>query len=185
MTVTPFTWPWPLYKRPFNGVLWNIARLNHVLTGVPIRRFCHIMPNLFVGGKISRAGWERLESWGVSVLINLRVEFDDLSLGIRPQTYMWLPTIDGTPPTLGQMLEGVRAIQRADADGHKVYVHCAAGVGRAPTLAAAYLVTTGLSPRQAIDFIQRRRPFIFIWQGRWQKRRVGQFADYWAAHAGG
>ncbi|MCZ7546214.1 MAG: hypothetical protein M5R40_23030 [Anaerolineae bacterium] len=98
-------------------LMWSLARLNHTLTGIPIKPFCHVAPDLFVGGKISRAGWRRLETWGVSALVNMRVEFDDLSLGIRPDTYLWLPTIDGTPPTLEQLVEGVRVIQEAIAYG--------------------------------------------------------------------
>ncbi len=170
---TPFAWPFPFTRKPLNGLLWSIARANYNLTGVPIKLFCHITPHLFVGGKISRAGWERLEAWGVSVLVNLRVEFDDLELGIRPTTYLWLPTIDGTPPTLEQLAEGARAIQKAVAEGRKVYIHCAAGVGRAPTLAAAYLATTGLSPREALGLIRRHRPF--VGPSRWQKLRLHEF----------
>jgi protein-tyrosine phosphatase len=41
-----------------------------------------------------------------------------------------------------------------------VYIHCAAGVGRAPTTVAAYLVSTGLTPDEAWALIRRTRPFI-------------------------
>ena len=40
------------------------------------------------------------------------------------------------------------------------YIHCAAGIGRAPTMAAAYLVTTGLTPTEAWAKIKQVRPFI-------------------------
>jgi protein-tyrosine phosphatase len=39
-------------------------------------------------------------------------------------------------------------------------VHCGSGVGRAPTMAAAYLVSTGLSADQAWALIRKTRPFI-------------------------
>jgi len=44
--------------------------------------------------------------------------------------------------------------------GGKVYVHCASGVGRAPTMAAAYLVSTGLSLDEAWTLIRKTRPFV-------------------------
>ncbi|MBA3874411.1 MAG: dual specificity protein phosphatase family protein, partial [Anaerolineae bacterium] len=44
--------------------------------------------------------------------------------------------------------------------GGNVYIHCAAGIGRAPTMAAAYLVSTGLTPAQSWAMIKRVRPFV-------------------------
>ncbi|MBN1284210.1 MAG: dual specificity protein phosphatase family protein [Anaerolineae bacterium] len=175
MNNTPYCWPKPLHHMPLNLVLWSIVRSNHVLTGVPIKSMTHITSHLFVGGKISRAGWERLESWGVSALVNLRVEFDDRALGIRPDVYLWLPTVDGTPPTLEQLDQAVRTIRRAVAEGRKVYIHCAAGVGRAPTTAAAYLVTTGMTVEEAVLYIRQRRPIAA--PGKWQRRRLSEFAQ--------
>ncbi|MBE9506635.1 MAG: dual specificity protein phosphatase family protein, partial [Chloroflexi bacterium] len=46
------------------------------------------------------------------------------------------------------------------AQGGGIYVHCGAGVGRAATMAAAYLVSTGLTPDQAWARIREVRPFI-------------------------
>jgi protein-tyrosine phosphatase len=44
--------------------------------------------------------------------------------------------------------------------GKSVYVHCGAGVGRAATMAAAYLVSQGQSPEQAWAAIRKKRSFI-------------------------
>jgi dual specificity MAP kinase phosphatase len=44
--------------------------------------------------------------------------------------------------------------------GGGLYVHCGSGIGRAPTMAAAYLVDTGLTPNQAWACIRAVRPFI-------------------------
>jgi protein-tyrosine phosphatase len=43
-----------------------------------------------------------------------------------------------------------------------VYIHCAGGVGRAPTLAAAYLITQGMPLDEALAQIRKVRPFINI-----------------------
>jgi protein-tyrosine phosphatase len=92
--------------------------------------------------------------------VNLRSEFDDAAHGIEPDAYLWLPTHDDHAPSLDQLRSGVAFIGQAIEGGGKVYVHCASGVGRAPTMAAAYLVSTGLSPDQAWAQIRRVRPFI-------------------------
>jgi protein-tyrosine phosphatase len=46
--------------------------------------------------------------------------------------------------------------------GGKVYIHCAGGVGRAPTLATAYFITQGMTFDEAVALIRRTRPFINI-----------------------
>ncbi|MFW6082850.1 MAG: protein-tyrosine phosphatase family protein, partial [Chloroflexota bacterium] len=54
-----------------------------------------------------------------------------------------------------------------------VYVHCGSGVGRAPTLAAAYLVFTGLTPSEAWAKIRRTRPFILP-----RPRQIARVAEF-------
>ena len=56
--------------------------------------------------------------------------------------------------------QGVAFIQHEIESGGKVYIHCGAGVGRAPTMAAAYLISQGDTPAQAIDRIRIVRSFI-------------------------
>jgi atypical dual specificity phosphatase len=55
-----------------------------------------------------------------------------------------------------------------------VYIHCANGVGRAPTTAAAYFISTGLSADEAWSKIRRARPFIRPTQA--QKEMIDQLA---------
>jgi protein-tyrosine phosphatase len=59
-------------------------------------------------------------------------------------------------------------------NGGRVYVHCAGGVGRAPTMAAAYLVSTGLATEEAWALIRRKRPFIKPTEA--QRAALEQFA---------
>ena len=42
-------------------------------------------------------------------------------------------------------------------DGKKVYIHCHAGRGRAPTVACAYLITQGHTPQTAFDIVYSKR----------------------------
>ena len=97
---------------------------------------------------------------GITAVVNLRIEFDDASAGIAPAQYLYLPTVDDHAPSLEHLCEGVQFIADVVADGGSVYVHCGSGIGRAATMAAAYLTETGLTPEQAWDHIRDVRPFI-------------------------
>jgi len=139
---------------------WAWTRLYLWAVGRPVLRYCPVIPQLYVGGQMNARGWRWLAARGLSADLNLRSEFDDAAHGIRPETYLWLPTPDDHAPSLDQLCRGVAFIRQAVQAGGKVYVHCAGGVGRAPTMAAAYLVSTGLSPAQAWALIRETRPFI-------------------------
>jgi protein-tyrosine phosphatase len=92
----------------------------------------------------------------------MRHEADDAARGLAPRDYCYLPTIDDTAPTEEQLNTGVAFIHKVIANGGKVYIHCSAGVGRAPTMAAAYLIYTGYSLEEALLLIRKVRPFIYI-----------------------
>jgi len=140
--------------------LWAADHAVRIVTGAPIRRVSQITPQLHVGGQYGRSGWPRLAARGITAVVDLRVEFDDNDAGIAPPRYLYLPTIDDHAPTLEHLRAGVAFIAKELARDGGVYVHCGAGVGRAPTVAAAYLVSTGLTPDQAWARIERVRPFV-------------------------
>jgi len=73
--------------------------------------------------------------------------------------YLHLPTVDLTPPTLLQLAEGVRFIDRvhAETDGGTL-VHCREGVGRTGTMLAAWFVMSkGMEGQCAIDHVRSLR----------------------------
>jgi hypothetical protein len=140
--------------------LWAADHGVRIVTGAPIRRVSQITPQLHLGGQYRRCGWPRLAARGVTAVVNMRVEFDDNDAGIAPERYLYLSTVDDDPPTLEQLRAGVAFIAEEIAQGGGVYVHCGAGVGRAATMAAAYLVSTGLTPEEAWAKIRAVRPFI-------------------------
>jgi protein tyrosine phosphatase (PTP) superfamily phosphohydrolase (DUF442 family) len=142
--------------------LWAADHAVRILTGAPIRSVSQITPQLHVGGQYRRRGWPKLAARGITAVVNLRTEFDDAAAGIAPERYLHLPAVDDTPPALEQLRRGADFIAEEIARGGAVYVHCGAGVGRAPTLAAAYLVSTGLTPAEAWARIRAVRPFIRI-----------------------
>lgn len=77
--------------------------------------------------------------------------------------FLWLPTRDHTPPALSQLAVGVAALRELVRAKVKVYVHCKNGHGRGPTLVAAYLIVErGMTPKEAIAFVKKRRPAIHL-----------------------
>jgi hypothetical protein len=140
--------------------LWAADHAVRIVIGAPIQRVSQITPQLHVGGQYRRRGWPKLVERGITAVVDMRTEFDDNDASIAPPRYLYLPTVDDTPPTLEQLREGVAFITEEVARGGGVYVHCGSGVGRAPTMAAAYLVSTGLTPDQAWARIRQVRPFI-------------------------
>jgi protein-tyrosine phosphatase len=90
----------------------------------------------------------------------MRVELDDRALGIAPERYLYLPVVDDHAPSLEQLRTGVDFIANEIAQGGSVYIHCGSGIGRAATMAAAYLISTGLTKHEAWARIRTVRPFI-------------------------
>ena len=141
-------------------LLWSVEFTIRAITGIPLRYFSEVTPELYVSGQPQRRGWQFLTRYGITAVVNLRREYDDLESGISLEKYLHIKLEDNTAPSLDHLESGVVFIQSEIARGGKVFVHCAGGVGRAPTLAAAYLVSTGISSSEAWTTIQRVRPFI-------------------------
>ena len=140
--------------------LWAADHAVRRVAGANIRSLSEITPNLHVGGQYRRRGWPRLTSRGITAVVNMRIEFDDEKAGIAPPRYLHLPTVDDTAPTLEHLHQGVAFIGEEIERGGAVYVHCGAGVGRAAAMAVAYLVSTGLKPKEAWERIREVRPFV-------------------------
>ncbi|MBY0232227.1 MAG: dual specificity protein phosphatase family protein [Gemmataceae bacterium] len=144
------------------------------LVGVPALRFCRVTDRLLVGPQIGRAGMRLLLRHGVRASVNLRIESCDRARGVALPEHLHLPTVDDTPPALEQLAEGAAFIRRALAAGRTVYVHCASGVGRAPTLAIAFLVSEGASLDEAMGRVRQARPFVRLTGG--QHEQLVRFA---------
>ena len=143
-------------------VVWLWLRdhaLRYILGMSPVDT-SRISPRLYVGGQHLRRGLSRMAALGISASVSLRENVDDNQWGVALERHLWLPTVDNTPPTLERLGQAASFIRQAMEEGRGVYVHCASGVGRAPTTAAAYLVTEGMTPDQAWELIRQARPFI-------------------------
>lgn len=143
-------------------LLWMFARGLPKITGVPIKEYSRITPEIFVGAQYGPAGKRKLAEWGVNGDVNMRVEFDDAAHGLALEHYCYLPTPDDHAPSLAHLAEGAAFIRRVVDGGGKVYIHCAGGIGRAPTMAAAYFISRGMPLAEAVALIKQTRAFINI-----------------------
>src|SRR5574341_45452 len=140
--------------------LWLYEKVARLRDGVSPAETSRVTDRLFVGGQQYKRGLAAMQAWGIGATLNLREEVDDAARNVVVGRYLWLPTPDDDAPTLDQLREGVRFIYEAVSAGRAVYIHCAQGVGRAPTMAAAYMIAEGRSLKDAMAMIRKVRPFI-------------------------
>jgi atypical dual specificity phosphatase len=95
----------------------------------------------------------------VSLLVNMHEKPDEPELLSRlGAETLHLPVPGSCAPTQEQLDTGVLAITEALDRDARVAVHCGAGLGRAGTLLAAYLVSQGYSAEEAMQQVRAKRP---------------------------
>jgi len=165
-----------------DAMSWAWARFLAEMRRDAVAQISQLTSHIYLGPQYGQSGKRALAELGISATVNLRAEFDDEAEGLTLQYYCHLPTQDEEAPALEQLDEGVTFIRDCVAAGRKVYIHCAAGIGRAPTMAAAYFISAGLRPQQAIRFIRSARPVVrptlaqmaqlLRWEERWLARQL-------------
>ncbi len=127
--------------------------------GLPRMRNSLITSHIFLGGQYHTRSLPKLQKLGVTGIINMRMKrIHDDSL-IPWAKYLHLPTVDNQAPTLMQLRSGIDFIHRQIKANGKVYIHCAHGEGRGPTMVIAYLISTGMTYEDAVKQVQKVRPF--------------------------
>ncbi len=123
-------------------------------------QYCQIRPDLFVGEQYRKLGKSVLAKAGIDSTINMRIEFDDREHGLHFEQHRHFPTVNDTAPSLDHLVEGIEFIKEVHQGGGKVYIHCEGGMGRAPSMAAAYLMYTGMEMKEALTLLKSKRPFV-------------------------
>jgi hypothetical protein len=98
---------------------------------------------------------------GITHIIDMQIEFDDTPLaGPHGIVVCWNPVDDDFEPKPPEVFaRGVDfALAALEQDGAKLFVHCAAGVHRAPMMTLALLAVLGWTVEDAMDLIEGRRP---------------------------
>jgi len=151
------------------------------LTGRISLRFSKVTPNIYLGPQYGRYGKKYLEKSGITASVSLRAEYDDASYDLQMPDYSYLPTIDNTAPTMEQLQEGVNFMRDVIAQEGIVYVHCGSGVGRSPTLVAAYLMAeVDHTVDEAVAQIMDARPFVRILPS--QLERLEEYEQHLKMH---
>jgi protein-tyrosine phosphatase len=117
-----------------------------------------------VGGGIwNAANMAAVARAGVTHIIDMQIEFDDTSLaephGIE---VLWNAVDDDFQPKAPEVFHrGVEfALAALDQAETKLYIHCAAGVHRAPMMTLAVLCALNWSLPEAMQLIEARRPVV-------------------------
>lgn len=122
-----------------------------------------VTPLLAVGGQFRPEQWPAIHRLGIRAVLSLQAEYEDQFLGTPPERTLRLLVIDHDAPSLEQLAQGVTFIAEAHRDHLPVLVHCHAGVGRAPTTAAAYMVAKQQMERvTALHMLRAARPIISL-----------------------
>ena len=115
------------------------------------------------GGIWNARNMEELAQSGVTHVVNMQIEFDDRPLA-EPHgvEVLWNPTDDDFLPKPPELLKrGVDFALAALGDPEtRVYIHCAAGVHRAPMMTLAVLGAMEWEIDAAMRLIESRRPVV-------------------------
>ncbi|HLI76468.1 MAG TPA: dual specificity protein phosphatase [Acidobacteriaceae bacterium] len=121
-----------------------------------------VTERIAVGGGIwNDANMSEVVRAGVTHIVDMQMEFDDSRLaepyGVE---VLWNPTDDDFRPKPAELFQrGVEFVLGALDDGEsRVFIHCAAGVHRAPMMTLAVLRAMGFGLADAMQMIEARRP---------------------------
>jgi protein-tyrosine phosphatase len=115
------------------------------------------------GGIWNARNMEEIVKTSVTHVIDMQIEFDDRPLAEPYGVHvLWNPTDDDFLPKPPELLKrGVDFALDALADpGARVYIHCAAGVHRAPMMTLAVLCAMDWDMDAAMVLIETRRPVV-------------------------
>ncbi len=136
-------------------------------TGRRVRRGMDITwltAQIGVGGGIwNLDNMASLAGAGVTHIVDMQIEFDDTALGKDCGiNVFWNPTDDDFEPKPASLFgDAVKFVLDALAEpDNKVFIHCAAGIHRAPMMALAVLGSMGWKLEDAMAWMEARRPVV-------------------------
>ncbi len=115
------------------------------------------------GGIWNARNMEELAQSRVTHVLNMQLEFDDRPLAeVFGVQVLWNPTDDDFLPKSPELLKrgvdfALKALEDPEA---RLYIHCAAGVHRAPMMTLAVLCAMDWEIEAAMVLIETRRPVV-------------------------
>ncbi|XP_067338893.1 laforin isoform X2 [Channa argus] len=150
--------------------------------------FSRVLPRIWLGScprQVEHVTIKMKHELGITAVMNFQTEWDVVnnSYGCRrnpedamtPETmmylykdcglvYVWIPTPDmSTEGRIRMLPQAVFLLHGLLENGHTVYVHCNAGVGRSTAAVCGLLIyVLGWSLRKVQYYIAARRPAVYI-----------------------
>ena len=150
------------YKINSHGIKIGIIRWITEVTGIPLLKYSKINKNIYIGARLSKFGVIYLKICKINSILNLQSENDGQKYRSIVKNYYHIPIVEFESPAIKSLKDGTKFIKNEVEKGESVYIHCAEGVGRAPTMAVAYLMLEGYKISDAIKLVSKNRPFINI-----------------------
>jgi protein-tyrosine phosphatase len=118
-----------------------------------------VTEHLAVGGRVHPEDIPALARAGVTHVIDTRAEYCDDAEALAKEhiQLLYLPTRDTQPLSVDQLMTGAKWATDRIKQGGRVLIHCEHGVGRSALLTCAVLVYGGMSARNALQLVQKKR----------------------------
>ena len=152
-----------LYHRPVSAFQRRSLALKlFVNFGKREREMTEILPWLIIGRVEPSRSMYGLAKLGVTHILNVTEE--EPNLFPLQFVYLKLPVGDNMEANIGALFpQALAFFKRVEQKRGKIYVHCSAGISRAPTMAIAYLVAVRkIALRDAYSYVCNRRPICGI-----------------------
>lgn len=139
---------------PYLVMLWSLWHLGRLLVRQPA--YHQITDNIYVGRRLLGAELPDL----IEHVIDLTCEFNEPQ-ALNSLNYHSFQILDATAPSKEQLQEWVEIVAQLSGN---IYIHCAAGQGRAGMFAAALALRLGLAqtPEAALAYVKAKRPLVWL-----------------------
>lgn len=154
---------WPARESYFRAMRWQTQILRRD-DGFLAMDMTWVTGRIAVGGGIWTAeNMTAVARAGVTHILDMQIEFDDTVLAAPHNiVVLWNPVEDDFQPKPPEVFQrGVEfGLEALDQEGTKSFIHCAAGVHRAPMMALALLCSLSWKLEDAQILIETKRPVV-------------------------